>query len=375
MKKIWVMIGVLLAVPLVFGQSEIGVQEDFENDTLGQVPSDTWYTGTAYGFQTGSAHTSITVTEAGALGGTDQGTTFRTNWAGSSTSNRVVRLELHEPQQFETMSFLWDCEEGGGDRHTVHIMGPNQTGDRDDNNAPGDADDEIFRVGFDIVSGECVPHVTGNAAPCGPPTADNEGWSVFVTFDWVNYEFDTTFTNINEGVTSCTDLSFRDGSTATGIGQISLDLSTVFVNSRSYWDQIQFDGGPLETSEFAEPTDFDSGLVAVTQSIGFVTPVSEMFLTLILVGLATVLSAKFTTGFEGKIRVWFIHGVVVAVGVFTIAVGYLDVWKFLLALTLSTVVHKGTSEILDLIRARNNQPEPEPPQENIIADFGLEVQE
>lgn len=103
------------------------------------------------------------------------------------------------------------------------------------------------------------------------------------------------------------------------------------------------------TNETAK--EFDQGLKDFASGLGFKTPASQTFFTLIAIGLSEVTMA-FLTGFfgEGKWRIWVIHGVAASVGIICVLLGYTQFWVVCVAIVLATTIVSGGRETIDTFK-------------------------
>jgi hypothetical protein len=95
-----------------------------------------------------------------------------------------------------------------------------------------------------------------------------------------------------------------------------------------------------------EPAEFDSGLVTFISGLGFITPASQFFFSLILVGIATVaggVTLKFMA--PGRMKLIVVLSVAALTGAFCAILGFFDLWMFLLAIVLAGTIVKGAGEV------------------------------
>lgn len=95
-----------------------------------------------------------------------------------------------------------------------------------------------------------------------------------------------------------------------------------------------------------EPTEFDRGFSETITAFGFASSESKVLFSLILVGgihVATGVSAKFMAA--GRFKNYMIHGAGAIIGAFTVVVGWLDLWMWLIAFMLGTFAVRGSGEV------------------------------
>lgn len=94
------------------------------------------------------------------------------------------------------------------------------------------------------------------------------------------------------------------------------------------------------------PAEFDSGLLAFISGIGFVTPESQFFFAIILVGLTTISGAaalKFMA--PGRMKLIIVSSLAMLVGVFCVLLSMFDLWMYVLAVVLGGTIIKGGGDV------------------------------
>lgn len=121
--------------------------------------------------------------------------------------------------------------------------------------------------------------------------------------------------------------------------------------STVYFDDMGSDVIIPETPTVNEPTEFDSGLIAFITGLGFVTPESQFFFSLILVGITLVsggVGLKFMA--PGRLKFGLVAGLTVLVGVFCVVLSMFELWMFVLAIVLAGTILKGSGEVRNTFR-------------------------
>lgn len=94
-----------------------------------------------------------------------------------------------------------------------------------------------------------------------------------------------------------------------------------------------------------EPEEFANGLIPFIVSLGFVTPESQFFFAIILIGLTTVIMAvtlKFMA--PGKLKLILVSVPAALVGAFCVLLSLYDLWMFFVASILAATIIQGTTE-------------------------------
>lgn len=92
-------------------------------------------------------------------------------------------------------------------------------------------------------------------------------------------------------------------------------------------------------------SEFDSGLRAFAASAGFISQESQLFFSLILIGLVTVTtsgSSKWVA--PGRFKNYLLMGAQVLVAVFCVIAAFLDLWMFLVAFMVGLFAVRGSQE-------------------------------
>lgn len=105
-------------------------------------------------------------------------------------------------------------------------------------------------------------------------------------------------------------------------------------------DQICLDeGAGVVVGVTTEPGEFDSGLVRAVDSLGFRTQESQFFFSLVLVGIATVVSGVLLKVMgPGRLKVVLVSLIAGLTGIFCVLIGFFDLWMYFLAIVLAGAV-------------------------------------
>lgn len=193
-----------------------------------------------------------------------------------------------------------------------------------------------IRISYDVpnlVLSVIVPRNPGDLWVQQPATV------IVFYMDWVNDEFNVTI----NGVTAGTDLDFKTNLNSEMTGWTIGRGTTLAV----HYDELAVDGTIADLPpEITEPGEFDSGLIAFITGLGFVTPASQFFFSIILVGIATVsggVALKFMA--PGRMKVVLVASIAVLVGTFCTVLQLFDLWIFVLAAVLAGTIIKGAGEV------------------------------
>lgn len=112
------------------------------------------------------------------------------------------------------------------------------------------------------------------------------------------------------------------------------------------FDNLIYDGTQAFAPETPEIEDFGGGMTQFISGLGFVTPASQFFFSLILVGIATVsggVGLKFMA--PGRMKLIIILSIAGLVGAFCAILQLFDLWIFVLSAVLGATVVKGAGEV------------------------------
>lgn len=326
----------VLLLPLVGGQGAVG-QEDFEDDTIGELPSEEWYT--LVGYRAGneiSASTQVVAcnVDEAATGGnclqtglTGAGNCGLGGGAGGPCGAAYFFNAGALQPAFVEFALGRDASTSG----EINFCG-----------AAGDTDvvigiqncafsTQIFHVGLNLASPNCVlrVHLAGgmfdNLETVSLAEDCSRVWRV--ELDWTNEEFTVLLNGTEVGGphpfrTSQSSMTFvASGKGTSGLFRI---------------DDIQVDGAADVVIEDREPAEFDQGLIELLGRLGFVSEGSQLFFVLMLLGFVILgTSAVMKWVASGKLKNNLIGGLQALFAVFAIFLGFLDLWMFLLALILN----------------------------------------
>lgn len=170
----------------------------------------------------------------------------------------------------------------------------------------------------------------------------------------LSYNTVTDFLTFENPLYSCT-VSFVSAQNIRSVMGAGISIGTGFALDTGYYDNLIVNlnnGATFDIDETAgQAPEFDQGLQDFASGLGFVTPQSQTFFALILIGLSEIVLA-FMTGFfgDGKWRIWVIHGVAGAVGVVCVLLGYVQFWVLIVALVLATTVVSGGRDTLNTLK-------------------------
>lgn len=109
-----------------------------------------------------------------------------------------------------------------------------------------------------------------------------------------------------------------------------------------------YDGHTVTIGEpvVESPDDFDQGLLTFIHNIGFITPASQFFFGIILVGLTTVSGAvALKVMASGRMKLVLVLSMAALVGVFSVLLGLFPLWVYFVSAVLAATVLKGAGEI------------------------------
>lgn len=96
--------------------------------------------------------------------------------------------------------------------------------------------------------------------------------------------------------------------------------------------------GPAPPPSGPAPTDFFEGLEKAIEGFGFRSPESKFFFSLALIGLTMVATGAGVRWMRsGQAKNWVIAGSGMLVGVFTVLLGFVSLWEFVVAVVLGGV--------------------------------------
>ncbi len=229
----------------------------------------------------------------------------------------------------------------------------------------------ILSVGWDS-GGPAIKDDEFHTIKCGSTTStvvvENTGLS-FSGQLTVQYDASTNAMFITDGIVSCVSAVSPSANVKFIRFTGTSAKAAPTVNTRMSYDYFSWNDGngtfTLEDDGEIEqnaPSEFDTGLKAFVDSIGFRSPESQFMFALILIGIATVIGAGLTSIFgDGPGRTWFIHGLAVLVGVFTVLLLWLKLWIFAIAVIMGTFGVRGAGEFINTVKSlavRGTIPQP-----------------
>lgn len=329
------MVVILLSVD-VAGQSAIGQQEDFDDDTLNGSPSG-FYTYTESPSHSGMdvCNVDIGPESTGGLDGTSQAYCGIDPDAASPDPNVVFAFAA---EQYETMSF-WILNGDIGINSDFGFLLEDSSGFDiyqfslfNQNNGSGSCN----------TSGGCF---TSNGCVVGSDAFDPNGVYFFnLTFNWTAKNFVCyveAMTGSDLGSFKQRTISFASSS-ATNLAKLTIaedgEIDMKF-------DQWRLDGGPLAPDPTPTPSEFDSGLLVFITGLGFITHASQFFFAIIIIGITIVLNGvllKFMA--PGKMKLMIVASTAMLLGAFFAILDLYDLWAFTLAAVLGGVIVKGAGD-------------------------------
>lgn len=334
----------LLLVAVVAAQSEIGQQEDFEDDTVGQDPTASWYTFDRE--STGSGGQPSVGVVADGLDSTAKAYRFLSN---GGSGGATAWWEFPEEQYTDIEFYLRIDGVPGGDSSQSYLLHFCTEGELRSGAYPCRFNDDTnviieYSVQYAEASDVATFKLNGLLS-CDSTTIYSEAGGtehkINIQIDWSAKEF-TTFLDDVEVTTSsfCT-------TTHEAIGHMAFYRAVSNDAPTTIFDQWQLDGGPISVEEGeGDPSEFDSGLIAFAASAGFISQESQLFFALVLIGLATVTtSASSKWVAPGRFKNYLLMGVQTLIAIFCVIAAFLDLWMFLVAFMLGLFAVRGGSEV------------------------------
>lgn len=323
----------VLCLPIVEAQERA---EDFEDDTVGQDPTSPWYTFTKQVVGSGSA----VEVKSGGLDTTEQSLAVeRLVNVGTNRANARFNHEGFQPDN-ATFYFSYTAPNGVtiffGDSLTsqtglsavLQFFPTTVTLNPGGNGCVGEGDSRAIAV-----SGEILVKVSFNWVAKQYTVDLNDGTHVFTK------AFCRTASSEVRAFTVCAvHFIYPCSSGSTGGG-----------STTTRFDQFQYNGElPLTAPVLLEPAEFDAGFVAFVTDLGFASPQSQMFFTLILIGVVTVSGGAATRWMTpGKAKNWTTMSLGLLVAVFCVFMAFLQLWMMVLASVLGIFIVAGNKEIVN----------------------------
>ena len=338
--------------------------EDFEDDVVGSNPTSCWYTYSESGLEPGKEDLRVITP-----GEDDTAKAFLFE-VGGFANGEEAHFTFTESLQPDTFAFYSDADLSGTYPTDAQMF--LKCGGSTMINLNWQKSSSNARI-LELVGAD-------NVLINEPRTAPDE-FFIFLDFNLAANTFDASV-RYNGGPwrnTTGNDMGSCDNVDEIFLWQSGLAAGDLII------DQLQFNGilpqsGPPEV-ETGGPTEFDQGLKEFASSAGFITADSQLFFSLILVGLATVATsgtAKWVA--PGRFKNYLVLGVGALVAVFCVLLGFLDLWMFIVPFMLAVFAVRGGSEfrstffeIRDAIAERRT---PEAAADAALGRFGsvMEVQ-
>ncbi len=186
-----------------------------------------------------------------------------------------------------------------------------------------------------------------------------------------------------DGTQRATGFMMSASADAVGVAFL-LRQEPVATRYSSYMDNLEI--SDIDIGELNEPSEFDSGLLSFITGLGFITPESQFFFAIIVIGITTVstgVTIKFMA--PGRLKLIVVASSAMLVGVFFAILDLYALWAFTLASVLGGVIVKGSGEFrntffelrgaLDKIRAKSGEGEEEEAQEAVSGGLGKTTME
>lgn len=352
----------LVGVALVFcavgalAQSEIGQQEGFEGARWVDPSGDFYTFTTTYvdttcfssnGVFSGTCRDMVTTP---GLDGTAQA--YKIVDSTASSPDPFSQFTLASPQQFSNMSFFFKNLGNPSSPSSLEIS-------LDLRDTSGDMVFSFHSFGYlngasgCTIVGGCMQFnmATCNLVDALNPTDFGVGSEVKITiaFDWVAKNADLTATMMSTGAVKTYNNCGFVNAAATELRRLEIHDDGAIAGF--LFDQWQLDGGPIAAEEPGVPSEFDSGLLAFITGLGFRTPESQFFFSLILVGITTVstgVGLKFMA--PGRLKLILTGGLAALVACFCVILAMFDLWMLVLALVLGGSTVMGTKEFTNTWR-------------------------
>lgn len=299
----------LLIIPVALGQATL--IEDFEDDTVGQDPTGSFYTYTEI------ETTGNQVTTAQAFSGSKSFAVI--DQVPGDAVIPIGAFTLNNAATTVQLRSYYVCTNNGGNNGVAITNGASTI------------------ASLEVASLDCRLELVHGDEPTGE-------LMLITTPGWHTYRFEMTGTNLFRAFFDELDLGeFPTLNPATEIIQVIAGVNYNMGdlnNGKAYFDDLTFDGQGSD-----DPTEFDQGLVNLAVNLGFITPASQQLFSLILIAAASIIAAASTKiASPGKWKNYLILGAGALMGVFLLALNFLDFWEWIVAFMLAIFGIRGAKE-------------------------------